>query len=168
MSPLRPRQRFAEVFQVDFIHRGSEAQRQAVADSLTPTYGTSHHRLLQRLDRQVNLGVSVDGTLFHRRSSLTVGFRSGMTAPGIASPVGFNLSAAMARGGILEVARHELGHVIDFWLLTDEDRLWFQREMGRESWPGAWESWAEAVREWLDGGWKALTPILLPDSSAAA
>lgn len=160
---MKPGQRFAEVFQVDFIHRGSDTQRQAVVDSLTPTYGSNHHRLLQRLDRQVNRGVSVDGILYHARSYLTVGLRSGMTAPGLASPVGFNLSAAMGRPGILEVARHELGHVVDFWLLTDTDRLWFQRVMGRESWPGAWESWAEAVREWLDGGWQALTPILLPD-----
>ena len=164
---MKAGQRFAEVFQIDFFHRGSEIQRQAVADSLTPTFGTNHHRLLQRLDRQVNLGVSVDGSLFHRRSFLTVGIRSGIDVPGTSSPVGFTLSGAMGRAGILEVARHELGHVVDFWLLTDTDRTWFQREMGRESWPGAWESWAEAVREWLSGGWVALTPILLPDSIAA-
>ena len=164
---MKPGQRFAEVFQIDFIHRGSETQRQAITNSLTPAFGSNHHRLLQRLDRQVNSGVSVDGTLYHRRSYLTIGIRSLMTAPGLSSPAGFNLSGAMGYAGTFEVARHELGHVIDFWLLTDDDRRWFQWEMGRGSWPGAWESWAEAVREWLDGGWVALTPILLPDSIAA-
>lgn len=146
--------RFAEVFDFDFFYRGSEEQRDAVRDALTPIYGTNHHKLLQRLDRQVNQS---------GRHSLTIGFHRGMNAPGLASPSGFNLSAAMGYAGCYEVARHELGHVVDFRLLTDEDREWFLLEMGRDSWPGAWESWAEAVREWLDGGWFTLTPILLPD-----
>jgi hypothetical protein len=155
--------RFAEVFEFNRIRwRGNEEQRQAVVDSLTPQFGTLHHRLLQRLDRQVNLGVSVDGIPYHSRSYLTISFMSGMTAPGQASPAGMTLSSAMGRAGVMEVSRHELGHCVDFWLLTDADREWFRVLMGRESWPGAWESWAEAVREWLDGGWYQLTPILLP------
>lgn len=146
--------RFAEVMQFDYIHRGSDLQREAVIEALTPIYGTPHHRLLQRLDRAVNAA---------GRSYLTVGFRSGMTAPGQASPAGFNLSAAMGWAGCFEVARHEFGHLVDFWLLTDDNRNWFMAEMGRATWPGAWESWATAVAEWLGGGWQALTPILLPE-----
>lgn len=149
---LRPR-RFAEVWQVHYIYRGSEEQQRAVRDSLIPSWDTNHHRLLQRLDRAVNAT---------KRSHLTIEFHNGMNTPGTASPAGFSLSAAMGYHGVWEVARHELGHVVDFWLLTDEHRVWFMKEMGRESWPGAWESWAEAVREWMDGGWPSLTPILLP------
>lgn len=148
------RQRFAEVFQFDFLWRGKAEQRQAVVDSLTPVFGTPHHRLLQRLDRAVNKA---------GRSYLTIEFHGGMTSPGLASRSGFSLSTAMGAAGCAEVARHELGHLIDFWLITDDDRVWFMTEMGRDSWPGAWESWAEAVREWLDGGWRVLTPILLPN-----
>ena len=71
--------RFAECFEFNrVVWRGSEDQRQAVIDSLTPTFGTNHHRLLQRLDRQVNLGVSVDGNQFWRRSYLTISIRSGI------------------------------------------------------------------------------------------
>lgn len=151
---MRYAQRFAEVFEIDSDHPGTYEQREAVRDTLTPVYGTPHHRLLQRLDRAVN------GT---GRSFLTVEFHMGMTAPGQASPAGMSLSAAMGRAGIVEVARHELGHIVDFWLITDTDREWFCQQMGRDTWPGAWESWAEAVREWLDGGWETLTPILLPD-----
>lgn len=147
--------RFAECFQFDLFFHGNDEQRQAVVDALTPEYGTPYHQLLKRLDRQVNES---------GRSYLTVGFRNGMNAPGLASPAGFNLSGAMAYAGCFEVARHEFGHLIDFRLITDGDRDWFMAEMHRDSWPGAWESWAEAVREWLDGGWPALTPILLPDS----
>lgn len=158
---LRPR-RFAEVFQIDYIFRGFEIQQEAIRTSLTPVYGTNHHKLLQRLDKQVNSGVSADGTIYHPRSYLTIGIRPGMNSPGIASPAGFNLSAAMGWAGMYEVARHELGHVVDFWLLTDDQREWFREVMGRESWPGAWESWANAVAEWLGGGWSALTPVLLP------
>lgn len=143
--------RFAEVFQFDMS--GTETQRQAVYAALTPVFGDNHHRLLQRLDRRVNQS---------GRHFVSVGFRSGMQSPGLASPAGFNLSAAMGYAGCYEVARHELGHMVDFWLLTDTDREWFKAEMGRESWAGAYESFAEAVREWLDDGWKALTPILLP------
>lgn len=147
--------RFAEVFEFDFLFRGTEEQRLAVQDALTPIYGTNHHRLLQRLDRQVNQS---------GRHALKVGFRGGMNVPGLSSPAGFNLSSAMGYSGCYEVARHELGHIVDFRLITDKDREWFRLEMGRDSWPGAWESWAEAVREWLAGGWQALTPILLPTS----
>lgn len=143
--------RFAEVFQFDFIFRGNDIQRDAVIQAMTPVYGTPHHRLLKRLDAAVNAG---------GRSSLTIGFHSGMNHPGLASRGGFNLSAAMAWNGCYEVARHEFGHLVDFWLLTEADRSWFMAEMSRATWPGAWESWAQAVAEWLDGGWKALDPIL--------
>lgn len=146
--------RFAEVFQFDPDHPGTPEQEQAVRDTLIPVYGSQHHRLLQRLDRAVNAT---------GRHYLTIEFHHGMNSPGTSSPSGFSLSAAMDRPGMLEVPRHELGHLIDFWLITDDDRLWFQKIMSRESWPGAWESWAEAVREWLDGdSWQILTPILLP------
>lgn len=145
--------RFAECFQFDPVHPGTFDQRQSVRDSLTPVFGSAHHRLLLRLDKAVNAA---------GRHYVTVGFREGMVQPGLASPSGFNLSAAMGPTGVAEVARHELGHLIDFYLITDTDRQWFCEQLGRESWPGAWESWAEAVREWLQGGWKALTPILLP------
>lgn len=144
--------RFAEVFQFDYS--GSVEQRSAVEDALTPEYGSNHHRLLQRLDRQVNAS---------GRSYLSVGFRTGMQIPGLASPAGMTLSAVMGYSGCYEVARHEFGHIVDFRLITDADREWFRLEMGRDTWPGAWEAFAEAVREWLAGGWKALTPILLPD-----
>jgi hypothetical protein len=164
MTVTTHRRRFAECFEFNRIMwRGTEEQRQAVVESLTPEYGGNHHRLLQRLDRQVNLGVSVDGTMFYRRSYLVISIRSGINVPGAASAAGFTLSGAMGRAGMWEVARHELGHVIDFWLLTEANRQWFQQVMGRQTWPGAWESWAEAVREWLDDGWTALTPILLPE-----
>lgn len=153
MTPLIQPRRFAEVFQVSYLFRGSTLQQEAVRASLTPVFGTNHHKLLQRLDRAVNAS---------GRSYLTVEFHSGMQSPGTASVSGFSLSAAMGWAGVWEVARHEFGHVVDFWLLTDTQREWFMDEMGRESWPGAWESWAEAVREWLDGGWSALTPVLLP------
>lgn len=155
--------RFAEVFQFDPDFAGSVEQRNAVRESLTPLYGTYHHRLLQRLDRQVNSGVAVDGTVYHPRSFLLVGFRKQMTSPGLSSASGFNLSSAMGYDGCYEVARHEMGHCVDFWLLDDKGREWFRTYMGRDSWPGAWESWAEAVREWLGGGWHDLTPILLPE-----
>lgn len=156
--------RFAEVFEIDAIFPGSIEQQTAVEVSLTPEWGTLHHRLLQRLDRQVNSGVAVDGINYHKRSFLRIGFHKEMTAPGTASPAGFNLSAAMGYKGCHEVARHELGHIVDFWLLSPENRIWFQGAMHRDSWPGAWESWAEAFREWLDGGWQALTQILVPDA----
>lgn len=162
MTPLIQPRRFAEVFQIDYVFRGISPQQEAIRASLTPVYGTNHHKLLQRLDRQVNSGVSADGLIYHRRSYLTVGIRPGMNSPGTSSPAGFNLSAAMGWAGMYEVARHELGHVVDFWLLADTQREWFMDLTGRESWPGAWESWAEAVREWLDGEWSTLTPILLP------
>lgn len=146
--------RFAEVFQFDFIFRGDPIQRQAVTEALTPIFASPQHRLLQRLDKQVNQS---------GRSHLTIGFHNGMNAPGLASHSGFNLSAAMGWNGCFEVARHEFGHLIDFWLLNEADRSWFMAEMARATWPGAWESWAEAVREWLDGGWQVLNPILLPE-----
>lgn len=151
---MKPGERFAEVFQVDREHPGTDLQRQALYDTLTADYGSPHHHLLQRLDRAVNAT---------GRSYLNIGFHHGMLHPGLSSRAGFNLSAAMGRPGIMEVARHELGHLCDFWLITDQDREWFCKEMHRDSWPGAWESFAEAVREWLSGGWQALTPILLPD-----
>jgi hypothetical protein len=150
---VKPR-RFAEVFQVDFFYRGTVEQQLALRGALTPEYGSPHHHVLKRLDHAVNATGD---------SHLTVGFRHGMVHPGLASFSGFNLSAAMGPDGIYDVARHEFGHLVDFYLLTDADRAWFMVEMFRSSWPGAWESWAEAVREWLDGGWKSLDPILLRD-----
>jgi hypothetical protein len=54
-------------------------------------------------------------------------------------------------------------HCVDFLLLTHPDREWFMAEMQRGTWAGAYESFAEAGREWLDGvSWRNLTPILLP------
>lgn len=157
--------RFGEVWQFDSAYHGTVEQQTAVRDSLHPIHGTPHHRLLQRLDRQVNGGTAADGTLYHPRSALTIGFHDSMTSPGLSSPAGFNLSFAMGYTGCYEVARHEMGHIVDFWLLTGTDREWFRTIMGRDSWPGAWESWAEAVREWVGGGWADLTPILLPEAA---
>lgn len=149
--------RFAECFQFDPHHPGTPIQEEAVRESLSPEFGSNYHRLLQRLDREVNRT---------GRHYLTVGFVEDMQQPGLASPAGFNLSAAMGRTGCMEVARHELGHIVDFRLLTVEDRTWFMGEMGRDSWPGAWEAWAEAFRQWIDGtSWQSLTPILLPDAA---
>lgn len=149
--------RFGRVWQITSIPwlRGTETQRQAVRERFSPTFGSLFDRMLYRLDVAVNV---------RGRHHLTVEFHKNMTAPGNPSPSGISLSAAMGPAGIREVAGHECGHLTDFYLITDEDRGWFMREMGRATWPGAWESWAEAVREWIESDgeqWAKLTPILL-------
>lgn len=156
LDRARPGARFARVFQHSKTFPGSLAQRLTVVEALTPeVYGDNFDLLLVRLDRAVNDG---------GRSFLSVEYHDGMTVPGTASVAGFSLSTAMYPAATYEVARHEFGHVVDFWLLDDEQRHWFIRERGIAStWPGTWEAWAEAVREWIGGGWPALTPILLPD-----
>jgi hypothetical protein len=126
----------------------------------TPIFNSYFDRLLFRLDVAVNLA---------GRHYLTVEFHSfGATVPGAASPAGISIASGtgVSLKAIQEVARHEFGHLTDFYnLLTEADRFWFRAEMGRETWPGAWESWAEAVREWVESDgqqWGTLTPILLP------
>lgn len=156
LDRARPGARFARIFQHSKEKPGGLAQRLTVVKAFTPKeYGDHFDRLLLRLDRAVNEG---------GRSFLTVEYHDGMSVPGVASVAGFSLSTAMHPAGTHEVARHEFGHIVDFWLLNDEQRHWFIKERGiGTTWPGTWEAWAEAVREWLDGGWQALTPVLLPD-----
>lgn len=155
-------QRFGRVWQITAIPwlKGTVEQRQAVRDTFTPIFDSCFDRLLYRLDLAVNQA---------GRHYLTVELHSsGNTVPGVSGPAGISIATGpgVSLKAIQEVARHEFGHMTDHYnLLTATDRLWFIAQMGRETWPGAWESWAEAVREWVESDgqvWQALTPILLP------
>jgi hypothetical protein len=45
--------------------------------------------------------------------------------------------------------------------MTEADKQWFMERVGSDNWGiPTQERFAAAVREWIEGGWEALDPIL--------
>jgi hypothetical protein len=159
-----PHGRWSECWQFLADYPGTPGQQQAVLDAFRLEYGTEKHRLFQRLDRSINQ--------VYKRSYLTFGFvPQEWFAPNqiaVAGPTGINLSDLYAPEAVGDQALHELGHVVDMHFLTAATRLQFMALAGIDPNLNTWnrnvqETFADAGRDWCKGGWKSLTPILLPD-----
>lgn len=151
---IAPNQRFARVFQVDPNHPGTAAQRQALYDRLHPTFGTKQDYLNWRLARAIK----------RVRPCIVLGFHPDMTYPSLSSPSGINFSDRLNVSGTKQYAGHEYGWIVNHYLLSDADKLWFMDKVGADNFGiPVQEQFAMAVNEWLDGGWLALDEILLLD-----
>lgn len=124
-------------------------------------HGTDQWRYMKRLDHAINaLG----------RSYLTFGFLpADMFAPNqlaVAGRTGINMSDLYAPEAIGPQAVHELFHVGDKLLMTAAQRLEFMVMARIDPNLNTWnhnvqEMFADAGRDWYQGGWPALTPIML-------
>lgn len=129
-------------------------QRQALVDALTYDVGSRYDHLNLRLARAVKAV----------RPFILIGFWPDMLSPGIASPAGINFHANIDVSGIKWFAPHEMGHLIEHYLLTEDDKAWFMAAVGAFDWGmRTQETFADAVREWKNNtGWQDLDQILLP------
>lgn len=147
--------RFARLYQIDPAHPGTAIQRQAMVDAFTYDVGSRYDALNLRLAKAVK----------KVRPYILIGFRSDMLHPAIAGPAGINFNDKIDVSGIKWFAPHEMGHLIEHYLLSVEDKEWFMAQVGGGNWGmQIQETFADAIREWKNGtGWQTLTPILLPE-----
>lgn len=155
--------RFSECWQFSADYPGTPEQRDMVRFAYRLVWGTKKWRLFKRLDRAINdIG----------RHTLIFGFLDpdmfalGQTA--IAGRTGINIRWDYSVAFLYMQALHELGHVVDRLLLTDEQRLEFMRMAGIDPAQNSWnhnvqETFADAVRDCIHGlSWQQLWPLLLP------
>lgn len=157
---INPR-RFSEVFQASEDWPGTLGQQVAVREALGVEFGSDQHKLLQKVDRDVNRrnpvssgGLTYLPIAFVDLDVLGRGFATGILLRDILTPT--------AVGGIL---LHELGHSYDqLDLLTQEDKNWFMAQMSDtdRDWRHHDETFADAFRDWWRGvGWQNMTNRLL-------
>lgn len=168
MSQLRfvqPR-RFSECWQMSSDFPGTVEQQQTVRDAYQLEYGTRKHQLFQLLDRSLNQ--------VYGRSYAVVAFLPPAAFPpwtlAQAWDTGINISDEVAAGsGLVNLALHEFGHVVDGHLMTQDKKLWYMHEvtgpdLGTNDWRTYVEPFADSVRDCINGiGWQELWPILLPE-----
>jgi hypothetical protein len=149
--------RFARVFQVDPLHPGTAVQRQALVDSLTYDFGSRYDHLNLRLAQAVKAV----------RPFILLGFHPDMLHPALSSVAGINFNDKIDVSGIKWFAPHEMGHLVEHYLLTERDRQWFMAAVGMSDWGmRTQETFADAVRDWKNGtGWQTLDQVLLPAAS---
>lgn len=147
-------QRFARVFQVDPLHPGTAMQRQALVDALVYDVGSKYDYLNLRLARAVK----------KVRPFISLGFWPDMLHPDLPGPAEIRFNDKIDVAGIKWFAPHAMGHLVEYYLLTAEDKQWFMTAAGRPDWGMlTQEIFADAVRDWKNGtGWQTLDPILLP------
>lgn len=134
---------------------GSLEQQSAVREALKVEFGSPQHKLLQKVDREVNRrGQHYLPVAFVDLPWLGRGFATGILLRDILNPV--------ALGGILQ---HEFGHTYEqLDLLTQDDKTWFMGEMSTSDrdWTHFAETFADAFRDWFRGiSWQTLTPRLI-------
>lgn len=145
--------RFARVFEFDPLRPGTGAQRSAMIDTLAYEVGSDWDHLNLRLAQEVKK--------FDR--IITIGFFPNMLTPATSGPAGINFNDHIDKSGIQWFAPHEVGHLIEHYLLTDEGKQWFMLRIGATNWGmETQEIFADAMRDWRAGGWAGLTPFLLP------
>lgn len=156
---MRQPRRFGLVFQIDPLAPGTSEQQQAVRDALHPSFGTLFHALIFRL-----------AVTYKRkgRSHISVGFVN--LAPqnrlGFAGSYFIRLHEGLTVSAIRNIARHELGHVVEQNdLITQADKTWFMEQLSDQDrdWSHFTETFADAVRDWINSDgerWSGLTPIL--------
>lgn len=156
---VHPR-RFAYVNQVDWWHRGTLEQQQALQDSLRPVWGTKYQQAMFNFAVRYKRPISQGGK---GRSFVTWEIKETGGYLAIAGAVSVALSKNITQLEYMRpVVLHEYGHLWDNNnFITNEDRNWFASfhngQFNRET-------WAEAYKDWVlsDGAiWSGLTPILL-------
>lgn len=152
---VNPR-RFSEIWQMSEDWPGTLGQQVAVREALHVEFGSNQHKLLQKVDREVNR---------RGRSYLPIAFAE--VPPGwlgFAGATGIVLSELLVPAGIGGVVQHEFGHVYDQLFFEQEDRDWFIAQMSTEDrdWRHFSETFADAFRDWWRGvGWQQMTNRLL-------
>lgn len=146
--------RFARLFQFDPVHPGSDAQQTAAMKALVYEFDTAYDALNWRLATAVKA----------IRPCVFIGFHTGMLAPALSSPAYISINKSIDIGGILWFLPHELGHLIEHYLLSDQDKEWFKGRIGRDNWGMlTQEIFADSFREWKNmTGWDDMTQILVP------
>lgn len=157
MSFLYPR-RFSEMWQIAQDWPGTLDQQRAVRDALAVEFGSPQHRVLQKMDRDINL---------RSRHYLPIGFND--LPPGFlahAGATGIVLSKLLHPNYLADIVRHETGHVYEqLDLLTQTDKFWYMEQVSPtdRDWRHFTEAFADSFRDWWKGvGWDSLTAILLP------
>jgi hypothetical protein len=157
---VRQPRRFGLVFQIDPVLCGTAAQQQAVRDALHPSFGSKFHALILRFA----IAYKKKGRHYVNIEIKDFADWHGLAIAGAAS---IALSDKLAVTAIKDLVRHEFGHVIDNNdFITQAQREWFMKQIGDGSdtnWNSHRETWADAVRDWVntDGeAWPSLTPIL--------
>lgn len=156
---VRPR-RFVYAHQVDWWHRGTLEQQQALQDSLWPVYGSKYHIMARYFAIRYKRPLSQGGK---GRSYVSWEIKDMGGYLAIAGTVSVGLSKEITQAQWMKpIVLHEFGHLWDNNdFITNEDRNWFASLTG-----GTFnrETWADAFRDWClsDGQvWSGLTPILL-------
>lgn len=157
--------RFAECWQMSADFPGTIEQQQTVRDAFQPEFGSDLHRLLKLLDHSLNHT--------YQRSYAVFAFLPqkafGPWELAKAFDTGINMSDEMVPETIPNLALHELGHVVDGHLMTQDRKLWYMHkvtgpDLGTNDWRAYVEPFADSVRDCINGtGWSELWPILLPD-----
>lgn len=149
--------RFARVFQFDPVHPGTDAQQTAVMKALVYQVDTPYDLLNWRLATAIKS--------IPNRHCVWIGFYPDMLAPALSSPAAINVNDKIDTPGILWFLPHEVGHLVEYYLLSEEDKDWFKGQIGRYDWGMmTQEMFADAFRDWKQGyAWASMTPILLPD-----
>jgi hypothetical protein len=161
--PEIPR-RHAACHQASADFPGTLDQQRALRAAIHPqVFGSKFHQASNRFAQVYKATMG--------RSYVTWEFRpyaeiSGYLA--IAGMVSVSMNDALHPSSLLFVARHELGHLWDNHLLTEETRETFKDQVGRTgrtTWNKSYkEIWAEHCREWMDSDgatWPELTAMLL-------
>lgn len=153
--------RFARVFQFDPVHPGTDAQQTAVMKALVYEFNTPYDLLNWRLATAIKS--------IPNRHCVWIGFWPDMLAPALSSPAAINVNDKIDASGIDWFLPHEVGHLVEYYLLTAQDKEWFMGRIGTNNWGMmTQEIFADAFRDWKRGlGWPDMTPILLPDWQTA-
>lgn len=154
-------ERFSECWQLSRDWPGTTSQRQYAREALELVYNSPRHKLMQRLDRDINA---------KGRSYITIGFLP-MDRLDVSGAGGINLSTHLQDPIIIRTwVSHGLGHVIDQRdMITPTDKAVFKMRISGHA-GGDWnkeyqETFADQFRDWFisDGvDYRWLTPMLLP------
>lgn len=145
--------RFARVFEFDPDHIGTGAQRSAMIETLSYETDSDWDHLNLRLAQEVK----------KLNRIITIGFHPDMLTPATSGPAGINFNDHIDVSGIQWYAPHEVGHLIEYYLLSDEGKKWFMAATGRTHWGmETQEIFADAMRDWRRGSWQGLNQFLLP------
>lgn len=139
---------------------GTLDQQKAVRDALAVEFGSRQHQMLQKLDRRINEKPYPD------RSYLPIFFTDTRPFLAHAGATGIVLSEMLHPNFIADILRHEVGHVYESLnLLSQADKFWFMEQLSPtdRDFSHFREAFCDAFRDWWNGGWDSLTPILLPD-----
>lgn len=143
---------------------GTLDQQAAVRKTLSVDFGDNRHKFMKRLDTTTNL--------IWDRSFLIVGFLPDDMFPpdwlAVAGVSGVSMRAGFALSAIGRMLEHEVGHVADKHLLTQEMRYIYMQQKGIDPNLNIWnwnvqEMWADDFQAWFstDGAFRPeLTPWL--------